>query len=695
MNVPNLRAGIAALLLLLFFPVFLSAQDRDVRGERIVVDDNAADGGYNTLVIQPSGPLTQDILLTIPDVGSATAEFLLLPPGGGAWLFGGNAGTTAGTDFLGTSDLQPFHLYVNGGGTNSLILDTTGSLHRGNGGNARGTDAVDLQRVRSNVAQVASGLYSTIGGGRDNTASNSYATVGGGRTNTASDLYTTVAGGQQNAASGDRATVGGGQQNTAFGNRSTVAGGRENAASGDHAAVLGGYQDTASGSYATVGGGSVNKASASFATVGGGTTNTASGSYATVGGGYLDTASGPYAVVAGGWDNTASGDQAFVGGGWENVASGERATVGGGWVNTASGERSTVAGGWQNTASGQRSAVGGGATNTASASYATIGGGQLNAATGDRSTVAGGYQDTATGLYSTIGGGQQNTAAGHRSTVGGGQLNTVAGDYSVIPGGRGLTLSATADRSFGFLADGGSNAMSVSAPDVAVFGNASLWLANNNNTASQLRLYEANAVTGAFPGSANYSSFEAQGQTADIQYLLPAAVPGTLPANDQVLTITGITGTQITLSWVDNTTLASDRAKKENFTRLSGENVLERFRGIPLGAWNYRGERTRHYGIMAQDFFSTFGGPDAYGVIGTDTTVNVLDLHGVAFLAIQGLEERTAQSRRETDRIGERTAGLERENRELRAELSALRAEVVRLAAQLRETAAQVKSEEE
>ncbi len=393
--------------------------------------------------------------------------------------------------------------------------------------------------------------------------------------------------------------------------------------------------------------------------------------------------------------NVASGESASAGGGRENIASGERAVVGGGFQNVASGERSAVGGGWGNIASGQRSTVAGGTTNTASASYGTVGGGQSNVASGDRSTVAGGYQDTASGLYATIGGGQQNMAAGHRSTVGGGQLNIVLGDYSAIPGGHGLTLSATADRSFGFLADGGSNAMSVSAPDVAVFGNAQLWLANNNNTASQLRLYEANAVTGAFPGSANYSSFEAQGQTADIRYLLPAAVPGTLPANDQVLAITGITGTQITLSWVDNTTLASDREKKENFTRLTGENVLAGFRGLPLGAWNYRGERTRHYGIMAQDFFRTFGGPDAYGVIGTDTTVNVLDLHGVAFLAIQGLEERTAQNRRETDRIGERTSGLERENDALRAELSALRAEVARLAAQLRETAAQVKSREE
>jgi hypothetical protein len=161
---------------------------------------------------------------------------------------------------------------------------------------------VDLQSERSAPTQVASGDYSVIGGGEDNTASGWYATVGGGWTNTASGWYATVGGGSGNTASGWYATVGGGSSNTASGNHTTVSGGVGN---------------TASGLRATVGGGAVNTASGSFATVGGGWTNTASGGAATVGGGIQNTASGQYATVGGGGHNTASGDYSAIPGGYK------------------------------------------------------------------------------------------------------------------------------------------------------------------------------------------------------------------------------------------------------------------------------------------------------------------------------------------------------------------------------------------
>jgi hypothetical protein len=47
------------------------------------------------------------------------------------------------------------------------------------GGNARGTNAVDLQTSKNVNTQVASGQYSNISGGRGNTASNTYSVVGG------------------------------------------------------------------------------------------------------------------------------------------------------------------------------------------------------------------------------------------------------------------------------------------------------------------------------------------------------------------------------------------------------------------------------------------------------------------------------------------------------------------------------------
>jgi hypothetical protein len=123
------------------------------------------------------------------------------------------------------------------------------------GGNQRGSGSVDFQMVRTQATQVASGLFSVIGGGAENTASGDYSSVGGGSKNT---------------ASGDYSAVGGGDSNTATGDYSAVGGGLNNIASGDYSFVGGGSNNTASGHYSFVGGGDRNIASADFSIVPGG-----------------------------------------------------------------------------------------------------------------------------------------------------------------------------------------------------------------------------------------------------------------------------------------------------------------------------------------------------------------------------------------------------------------------------------------
>ena len=307
--------------------------------------------------------------------------------GGNAWLLDGNANTNPAVNFLGTTDNNSLRIRVNNQQT--FQFNTNFSIQRDDGGNARGQDAVDLQRVRSAATQVASGQYSVIGGGQNNTASGNWATVGGGVENTAIGWYATVGGG---------------------------------------------YQDTAIGQYATVGGGYSNTASGLAATVGGGVLNTASGWIATVDGGENNTASGQFATVGGGHDNTASGWSATVGGGWLDTASGNAATVGGGAHNTASAWYATVGGGGSNTASAQGATVGGGLGNTASAWYATVGGGGNNNASAQGATVGGGAHNTASGYAATIGGGEGNTASGNYSVVPGGFSNTANANYNLVFG---------------------------------------------------------------------------------------------------------------------------------------------------------------------------------------------------------------------------------------------------------------------
>ncbi len=130
----------------------------------------------------------------------------------------------------------------------------------GSGGNPRGGKAVDLQLTRDLATQVASGEYSTISGGRRNSATGVNSTMGGGEANWTGGGNSTVAGGVNNQATGLNAAIGGGAGNVAAGEGGTVAGGNGNAASGWHAFVGGGNLNTASGGASVVVGGYNNTA---------------------------------------------------------------------------------------------------------------------------------------------------------------------------------------------------------------------------------------------------------------------------------------------------------------------------------------------------------------------------------------------------------------------------------------------------
>jgi hypothetical protein len=97
----------------------------------------------------------------------------------------------------------------------------------------------------------------------------------------------------------------------------------------------------------------------------------------------------------------------------------------------------------------------------------------------------------------------------------------------------------------------------------------------------------------------------------------------------------------------------SDRARKENFLGVDGEDVLSRIRSLPVTTWQYRDEQdraVRHIGPMAQDWHRAFGfSPDA-------TTINMSDFDGVNLAAVQALEQRTARLQAQ---VAERDARIE------------------------------------
>jgi hypothetical protein len=245
---------------------------------------------------------------------------------GSGWALTGNAGTTYGPDFIGTTDSVSLTVKVSdtvalriapgagdgtpniiGGYSGNLIIDTV----RG-GTIAGGGSSGYINRV--------TGSYATVGGGRGNQVIDWYATIGGGENNQ-STKYATVGGGYSNNAADWYATVGGGYGNDAA-YYATVGGGRDNQSAGDYATVGGGGGNDATALHATVGGGSGNNATGGSATVGGGHWNDATAHYATVGGGENNDATDWWATVGGGQDNQATGQNATVPGGRDNVAGG-------------------------------------------------------------------------------------------------------------------------------------------------------------------------------------------------------------------------------------------------------------------------------------------------------------------------------------------------------------------------------------
>jgi hypothetical protein len=139
------------------------------------------------------------------------------------WKLTGNAGTAAGTHFLGTTDNVALELRANNTGALRLEPATSGffgaspNLIGGFSGNTVTPGVIGATIAGGGAAasicpgpclNQVTGEFGTVGGGHSNTASFG-ATVSGGRRNSANDTGT-VGGGILNFASGNSATVGGG-----------------------------------------------------------------------------------------------------------------------------------------------------------------------------------------------------------------------------------------------------------------------------------------------------------------------------------------------------------------------------------------------------------------------------------------------------------------------------------------------------
>jgi hypothetical protein len=177
------------------------------------------------------------------------------------------------------------------------------------GGNARGTNSVDLQMTRAAANQIAQGNNSTITGGQSNRIIVGGSFIGGGSTNFINSTNTpgmVIVGGNgntilQNDQGGTPNFIGGGTSNTAQGGNSLVVGGKSNTAGGyniDNVVIGGGQSNVASQTNSIIPGGISNTASGVGSVVIGGGSNISSGTFSFSSGVYSRALSN-YSVASG------------------------------------------------------------------------------------------------------------------------------------------------------------------------------------------------------------------------------------------------------------------------------------------------------------------------------------------------------------------------------------------------------------
>jgi len=105
----------------------------------------------------------------------------------------------------------------------------------------------------------------------------------------------------------------------------------------------------------------------------------------------------------------------------------------------------------------------------------------------------------------------------------------------------------------------------------------------------------------------------------------------------------------------------SDRNVKHDFANVDSREVLEKVAALSIQTWAYTNDTrgSRHLGPVAQDFQAAFGlGAD-------DKSIATVDADGVALAAIQGLNQKLEDTRRENSALKERVENLERLLRKL------------------------------
>jgi hypothetical protein len=253
-------------------------------GQLLIVSNEDADPAFFAGVAIPASTgIAQFIYLN-----GAWKPMGFYPTSGAGWLITGNAGTTPGPNFLGTTDNTAMEIRVNGqrvmryepalvpnvlgGSINNVILPgVVGGTIAGGG---RSIPIVP-NAVYDNYGFVGGGEGNAVGDNAGTTSDASHATVVGGVDNSARAAFSFIGGGSENFTQGAGifGTIAGGITNEVSGYIGTVAGGEGNQVQHDYGVISGGYNNKiydTNGNYGTICGGVNHEIKSDYATIGGG-----------------------------------------------------------------------------------------------------------------------------------------------------------------------------------------------------------------------------------------------------------------------------------------------------------------------------------------------------------------------------------------------------------------------------------------
>jgi hypothetical protein len=362
-------------------------------------------------------------------------------------------------------NVEPKNIVLRTDGSNTLFGsffrdDTKTTLK----GDIRGSGATDLSVSRTLCSQVASGNFSSILGGRNNTASGELSVVVGGDSNISSGINSAILGGTGNNNRSDGSVIVSGRQNSTLAGGSglnLIGAGISNTVSGGYNSIINGVNNNIrdiNSTYNSIIGGSNNliEAVSKTSLIASGMNNFVSGDNQTIisgmgntagpggsGGNFIGSGTNNYTI--GGYnailigqnnkiDSNSSLFNVIVGGTNNRIdATSRNSMIGAGIGNTILNGNSCISCGTNNTISADGSGgnfIGGGTGNFISGGFNAILNGEINSI------------DSSINKYNAIINGVNNriTAQASNSMIGSGSNNIIYENNSVICGGINNTI---------------------------------------------------------------------------------------------------------------------------------------------------------------------------------------------------------------------------------------------------------------